>query len=301
MPTGTTVKITSVRLLWSDGTTTTSRRRELLQATVVGVQVVYSVYSSTVSPADLDTLLANPTTLSAVNTNLVASIPAAVVEAPLVLVPTRAPTSAPTFSPSVSPTTPSAAPTNYPIVNVTTASMSGSSQASSPNAGVIAASVIGSLVALAAIVGGLWYNRNKLPVWKKKQGEKSAVVVPVNVDMDVIPASPPRLVDSQKECKSHNIRIWGSEKSQKSVPDKLVEDDVMLFAMSQQAVPISIPEVPTHHASPRGLVPLMSNDNDDAMASKSHEGEKFARVKLDSPISMTGHAFPPFPSPLLAA
>ena len=183
---------------------------------------------------------------------------------------------------------------------VTVAPTSGPTQAS-PNAGVIAASVIGSLVALAAIVGGLWYNRNKLPVWKKKQGEKSAVVVPVNVDMDVIPASPPRLVDSQKECKSHNIRIWGSEKSQKSVPDKLVEDDVMLFAMSQQAVPISIPEVPTHHASPRGLVPLMSNDNDDAMASKSHEGEKFARVKLDSPISMTGHAFPPFPSPLLAA
>ena len=113
MPTGTVVKITSVRLLWSDGTTTSGRRRELLQATVVGVQVVYSVYSATVSAADMDTLLASSTTLSAVNTNLVASIPGAVVEAPLVLVPTGAPSQMPTFAPSANPTF-SAAPTIIP-------------------------------------------------------------------------------------------------------------------------------------------------------------------------------------------
>ena len=148
---------------------------------------------------------------------------------------------------------------------VTVAPTSGPTQAS-PNAGVIAASVIGSLVALAAIVGGLWYNRNKLPVWKKKQGDKSAVVVPVNVDMDVIPASPPRLVDSQKESKSHNIRIWGSEKDL----DKHGEDDVMLFATSQKAVPQS-PEVPTRFATPRGQSSMMSNDDDDAV--KRYDGE----------------------------
>ena len=296
MPTGSTVKITSVKLLWSDGTVTNSRRRELLQATVVGVQVVYSVYSPTVSPADLDTLLANPTTLSAVNSNLVTAIPAAVVQAPLVLVPSSAPTSAPTFAPTISPTAPTIAPTNYPSVNATTLSASGPSQASS-NTGVVAASVVGSLVALAVIVGGLWYYRKKLPVWKKNKGEKSAMVLPINVAMDTIPVAPPRLTDSQKECKSHSIRIWASEKSPKSEKADLGdhgEDDVALYSMSQKAEPISISEVPTRVTSPRGLVPLVINEDDnvddDDVALKSLEADKRARAKLDSPSSMTGRA-----------
>ena len=270
------MKITSVHLLWSDGTVTTSRRRELLQATVVGVQVVYSVYSPTVSPADLDTLLANPTTLSAVNSNLVTTIPAAVVQAPLVLVPSSAPTMAPTFSPTVSPSTPSAAPTNYPFTTETIAPTSGPPQASSSNAGVVAASVVGSIAALAAIVGGLWFNRKVL--WKKIMGDKRTMVVPVDVDMDVISVVPPPLIDSQKECQSHSIRIWGSEKSEKSPKSDNIENHKEL---QKVVVPIPISEAPTRIASPRSLLPLVTND--DTLASDSYEADKLERANHDSP------------------
>ena len=145
MPAGTTVKITSVKLLWSDGTVTTSRRRELLQATVVGVQVVYSVYSPTVSPAALDNLLANPTTLSAVNTNLVATIPDAVVQAPLVLVPTGAPSQMPSFAPSPAPTFTSA-PTMEPTTSTPTVEIMSAVPTLSPSTPAIVSTVYVSQV-----------------------------------------------------------------------------------------------------------------------------------------------------------
>ena len=115
LPAGSTVKITSVKLFWSDGTVTASRRRELLQATVVGVQVAYDVVTppSAGSTSSLEALLANPTTVSAVSTNLAATFPDAVVQAPLVLTPTSAPTVLPTFTPSSSPTAETAPVTSH--------------------------------------------------------------------------------------------------------------------------------------------------------------------------------------------
>ena len=104
LPTGSTVTITSVQLFWSDGTvtTSTSRRRELAQATVVGVQVAYSVVTaaSAGSTSSIEALLSNPATVSAVSTNLATTIPGATVQAPLMLDPSSAPTPAPTFAPS---------------------------------------------------------------------------------------------------------------------------------------------------------------------------------------------------------
>ena len=122
LPTGSTVTITSVKLFWSDGTVTASRRRELLQATVVGVQVAYSIVTaaSAGSTSSIEALLANPATVSAMSTNLAATIPEAVVQAPLVLVPTSAPTVLPTFSPSSSPiaeTAPVLTPVSSPVVS----------------------------------------------------------------------------------------------------------------------------------------------------------------------------------------
>ena len=126
LPAGSTVTITSVKLFWSDGTVTASRRRELLLATVVGVQVAYNVVTppSAGSTSSLEALLANPTTVSAVSTNLAATFPDAVVQAPLVLTPTSAPTVLPTFTPSSSPTaetapvlTPISSPVTSPVVS----------------------------------------------------------------------------------------------------------------------------------------------------------------------------------------
>ena len=117
--------ITSVQLFWSDGTVTTSRR-ELLAATVVGVQVAYDVVTppSAGSTSSLEALLANPTTVSAVSANLANSIPDAVVKPPLVLTPTSAPTFLPTFTPSSSPIvetapvlTPVTSPVTSPVVS----------------------------------------------------------------------------------------------------------------------------------------------------------------------------------------
>ena len=102
LPTGSSVTITSVQLFWSDGTVTTSRRRELLAATVVGVQVAYSVVTaaSAGSTSSIEALLSNPTTVSAVSTNLAATIPGVTVQVPLMLDPSSAPTTSPTFAPS---------------------------------------------------------------------------------------------------------------------------------------------------------------------------------------------------------
>ena len=141
---------------------------------------------------------------------------------------------------------------------------------------MVAASVVGSITAfaaIAAIIFGLWYHRNKWSVWKKSHGEQSAVVVPVNVDMDVddIPVSPPHLVDSQKEPRNHNFPTRGTERSQPSQKSDLErleeedEDDVMLFAMSPTAASPSS-AVSRRVASPNGQGhgpgPMMFNDDD---------------------------------------
>ena len=141
---------------------------------------------------------------------------------------------------------------------VTSAPTSAPSQASY-DAGVVAASVVGSIAALAAIVFGLWFNRKVL--WKKIKGDKRTMVVPVNVDMDVISVVPP-LIDSQKECKSHSIQIWDNGTSPKSDLGNYGDDDVVLFSELQKVVPIPV-------ASPSHQLPFVTNDD----ALKRHDGE----------------------------
>ena len=150
---------------------------------------------------------------------------------------------------------------------VTTAPTPGPTQASS-NTGVVAASVVGSFVAFVFIVGGLWYYRKKSLVWKKNKGERSAMIVPINV-------APIHLIDSQKDCESHNIADL----------DGHGEDDVALFAMSQKAEPIPKPASPTRVALPRD-----QDDGDDDGAFQYYErsiasrgvGAKLAAMLLQS-------------------
>ena len=138
LPSNSIVTITSVTFLWSDGSVTVSHRRALeatnralLQTapTVVGVQVTFSVVvpqapgggqglgdgsgsggGSTGAPLDtnsIQALLSDPATVSAVGSFLASTgdAPGAVVQVPLVLVPSAAPTSAPTQEPTYIPST----------------------------------------------------------------------------------------------------------------------------------------------------------------------------------------------------
>ena len=138
LPSNSIVTITSVKFLWSDGSVTVSHRRALeatnralLQTapTVVGVQVTFSVVvpqapgggqglgdgsgsggGSTGAPLDtnaIQALLSDPATVSAVGSYLASTgdAPGAVVQVPLVLVPSAAPSSAPTQEPTCVPST----------------------------------------------------------------------------------------------------------------------------------------------------------------------------------------------------
>jgi hypothetical protein len=110
LPTGSTVTITAVKLYYDDGTFEITRRRQLLR-TVLGVEVSYSVVSSLPNASQLEALLSNPSSTTALTTSLATTFPDAKVQAPLVLTPTASPTNAPTLAPSASPTaTPTMAP-----------------------------------------------------------------------------------------------------------------------------------------------------------------------------------------------
>ena len=74
----------------------------MLAATVVGVQVAYSVVTaaSAGSTSSIEALLSSTATVTAMSTDLAKTIPGVTVQAPLMLDPSSAPTRAPTFAPS---------------------------------------------------------------------------------------------------------------------------------------------------------------------------------------------------------
>ena len=102
--------------------------------------------------------------------------------------------------------------------------------------GVIAVSTVGSAIVLIVLLIGLWFNRKVL--WKKIKGGKRTIVVPVNVDMDVvIPVFPP--APAQQDRENQNVR-----KSQQSDLEKTEEDEVVRNVISDKPTTREIPKTP---------------------------------------------------------
>ena len=127
--------------------------------------------------------------------------------------------------------------------------------------GVVAVSVVGSVIVLIAFLGGLWCFRKKL--WKQFRGKKRTMVVPVNgnVDMDMNPVSPPHPapstpiptpllpVEVPRVHDSPSIHTSKSDKRQQSDIEKN-EEDVAVGSVVSKKPTQDVPRTPPSHPNP---------------------------------------------------